>query len=200
MVFLGLFALPCWAQNFSADVVYLSGTAPSRSSDATPLHPNSKLYVNKDNLRLETHGLNGTVLLVNVEDQIAVAMFPSRKSYEILTSPPSEYFSVANPDDACADWQQASSRKISCKKVGSEAVNGRPAVKYQNPDAAASEVSVIWIDAALKYVIKWEGAQTGAELQNIKEGQQSADLFKVPRDFNPVEPRKGSKGFSKAKP
>jgi hypothetical protein len=106
---------------------------------------------------------------------------------------------VVNPEDACADWQKASSQKIDCKKVGSDNVNGRPAVKYENKIASDSAVSAIWIDSALKYVVKWEGAQTGAELQNIKEGKQAADLFKVPIDYNPVQPRKGSKGFSQAK-
>lgn len=201
MLSLVLVTLPSTAQDFSADVVYRPGTSPSTAaSNPGPLHPPSKLYVSKNDMRLETHGLNGTVLMVNSADQIAVAMFPSRKTYEVLDSAPSEYFSVANPEDACADWQQSSSRKINCKKVGPDTVNGRPAVKYQNEGATDSAVSAIWIDSALKYVVKWESAQGGAELQNIKEGQQAGDLFKVPRDYDSVQPRKASKGFSKGKP
>lgn len=200
MLLLVVSTLPCDAQDFSADVVYLAGTSPAKASPSEgSLHAPSKLYVSQNDMRLETHGLNGTVLMVNGDDQISVAMFPSRKTYQVLASAPSEYFSVANPEDACADWQKASSRKIDCKKVGSDNVNGRPAVKYENKIASDSAVSAIWIDSALKYVVKWEGAQTGAELQNIKEGKQAADLFKVPIDYNPVQPRKGSKGFSQAK-
>ncbi len=59
-------------------------------------------------------------------------------------------------------------------------------------------MTAVWVDKALKFVIKWQAAGTGAELRNIKEGQQAADLFTVPSDYKIAAPQKAtSKGFSK---
>ena len=59
-------------------------------------------------------------------------------------------------------------------------------------------MTAVWVDKALKFVIKWQAAGRGAELRNIKEGQQAADLFTVPSDYKIPPPRKAiSKGFSK---
>lgn len=196
---LGLIALVCEAQDFSADVVYLASTktaAPSAGTAALP-EQSSKLYVSKDQMRLETRGLTGTVLLVNGGERTAFALFPGQKAYQPLASGPSEYFRVETAEDACPDWQKAADQKIACEKVGPELVNGRQAVKYQNKGASDAATVAVWIDVALKYVVKWEGARTGAELRNIKEAQQAANLFAVPSDYEVLKPQKAkSKGFA----
>jgi hypothetical protein len=196
---LGLVPAVGHAQDFSADVVYLapgSGDAPATAA-APSSHPDSKIYVSKDKMRLETRGLTGTVLVVNGGEQTAYALFPARKAYQPLGSGPSEYFRVDNAEDACPDWQKASAHKIVCEKVGQEAVDGRQTVKYRNKGAPDNATAAVWIDETLKFVVKWEGGATGAVLRNIKEGQQSAELFSVPSDYKPLKPQKGSKkGFS----
>jgi hypothetical protein len=84
-----------------------------------------------------------------------------------------------------------------CEKVGSETINGRETVKYQNKGAVEPTAATVWIDRALKFVIRWEGGGKGAELRNIKEGQQAADLFSVPQDYKMASPQKAtSKSFS----
>ena len=121
------------AQDFSADVVYLEiSKVHGRVSDsAKEARHSSKLYVSKGNIRLETNGLTGAVLVVNKEEHTAVALYPGKKSYQPLGSGPSQYFRVENADDACADWQRTAEQKIVCERVGPEMVNGREAVKYQ---------------------------------------------------------------------
>jgi hypothetical protein len=195
--FVGLVPAVGHAQDFSADVVYFAmGDAPGATA-ALSSHPDSKIYVSKDKLRLETRGLTGTVLVVNRGEQSAYAMFPARKAYQPLATGPSEYFRVDNAEDACPDWQKSAAHKIVCEKVGHEAVDGRQAVKYRNKGAPDNATAAVWIDEALKFVVKWEGGTTGAELRNIKEGQQSADLFSVPSNYKPLTPQKGSnKGFA----
>lgn len=196
---LGFIPVACQAQDFSADVVYGTATktsAPINKSDAAPIH-SPKIYVSKDNIRLETGNLSGTVLLVNGEEHSAVALFPARREYQQLGSGPSEYFRVEDPENACPDWQKASAEKIVCDKAGHELVDGREAVKYQNKRAFDGSTDAVWIDPTLKFVIKWEGAGTGAELHNIKVGTQAADLFAMPADYKFRKPQKGSsKGFS----
>jgi hypothetical protein len=196
---LGLISAACHAQDFSADVVYLTTSKPDAPSTATGTspHPASKLYVSRDKVRLETRGLTGTILLVNGGEHTAVAVFPARKAYQPLATGPSEYFRVENAEDACPDWQRASEQKIVCEKVGHEVVDGRQAVKYLNEGASGDATAALWIDLALQFVVKWEDASTGAELRNIKEAKQAADLFTVPSSYEILKPRKGaSKGFS----
>lgn len=187
------------AQDFAADVVYIAATkpgAPSTGTATTPDH-SSKVYVSKDRMRLETHGVTGTILLVNGGEHTAVALFPAQKAYQPLTSVPSEYFWVVDAENACPDWEKALGQKVACEKVGHEVVDGRQAVKYQNTRASADATAAVWIDLALKFVIKWEGTDTGAELRNIREAPQAADLFTVPSAYSTLKPQKSSKGFSK---
>ena len=187
------------AQDFAADVVYIAATkrdAPSTGTATPPSH-SSKLYVSKNKMRLETRGLTGTILLVNGDEHSAIALFPAQKAYQQLSSAPSEYFRVDNAQNACPDWEKVSSQKIVCEKVGPDVVNGRSAVKYQNKAAGNDGTNTVWIDSALKFVTKWEGGSTGAELRNITEAPQAADLFTVPSAYDVIRPQKPSKGFSK---
>lgn len=189
------------AQDFSADVVYLSaaGSAALPSGTDGSNHNPTKLYVSNGNMRLETHGLIGTILLVNRDEESAYAVFPSRKEYEPLAGGLSEYFPVKDVENACPDWQKAASQQISCEKVGYEVIGGRQTVKYKNKNASDFATSAVWIDSVLKFVIRWEGANTCAELRNVQEGQQAANLFTLPSGYSTVQPRKSAnnKGFSK---
>jgi hypothetical protein len=135
--------------------------------------------------------------LVNRGEQTSVALFPARKAYQPLAAGPSQYFRVENAEDACPDWQKASDQKIVCEKVGQEVVDGRQTVKYHNKNSSSDATAAVWIDLTLKFVVKWEGADTGAELHNIQVAQQAADLFAVPSAYKLLKPQKGSsKGFS----
>jgi hypothetical protein len=83
--------------------------------------------------------------------------------------------------------------------VGYEVIGGRQTVKYKNKNASDFATSAVWIDSVLKFVVKWEGANTSAELRNVQEGQQAANLFALPSGYSTVQPRKSAnnKGFSK---
>jgi hypothetical protein len=189
------------AQDFAADVVYMAAakaTSPTTGTSSVPGH-SSKVYVSKNKIRLETRGITGTILLVNGDEHTAVALFPAQKAYQPLSSVPSEYFRVEDAENACADWAKTSDQKLICEKVGHETVNGRPAVKYQNKSGSNVETTAVWIDLALKFVTKWDSASTGAELRNITEAPQAADLFTVPTAFTGLKPQKPSKGFSQGK-
>ena len=199
---LGLIPALCSAQDFSADVIYQATKKGAQSTTAgNPVHPPSKLYVSKDTIRLETRGFSGTILLANEAERTTVALFPAQKAYQRLPGGLSEYFRVEDAENACPYWQKATDQKIDCEKVGHEVVDGREAVKYRNKGAPETATSAVWIDPALKFVVKWENAGAGAELHNIAETVLAADLFTVPRDYESLKARKGkTKGFSKKSP
>jgi len=180
------------AQEFSADVVYVApGKAEASGKTPASLHDPSRLYVSKQKMRLETHGITGTVLLVDGESKMTVALFPAQKAYQPLTSAPSEYFHVDDAENACPDWQKVSERKLECEKAGHETIAGRETVKYTNKAATpAAPISSIWIDPKLKFVVKWEDPTVSAELRNIKEETLPVALFDVPDGFGQMRPKK----------
>ena len=187
------------AQDFSADVIYRASVKPdSTAGDAgTSIHPPSRLYVSKDKMRLETHGFMGTILLVNGDEQTTYALSPSKKEYEPIAGGLSEYFRVKDAENACSEWQNAAAQKIDCEKIGHEVVDGRQTVKYRNRAASDAAISAVWIDVEMKFVVQWEGAGTEVELRHIQEGQQAAELFTLPADYEASRPRKGTnKGFT----
>jgi hypothetical protein len=199
-ILLGLIPAACYAQEFSADVVYLAISKPDAASTgtATSPHGSSKVYISKDKIRLETNGPTGTILLADRTEHTAFALQPTKRAVQPLASGPSQYFRVENADDACHSWQSFAEQKLVCEKIGPEVVNGRETMKYQNKRASDTAPAAVWVDKALKFVIKWQAANIGAELHNIKEEQQAADLFAVPNDYKIPPPQKAtSKGFSK---
>jgi hypothetical protein len=190
-------AYSCGAQDFSADVVYLPTSRQSATTAVAPGHNSSRIYVSKEKMRLETHGDSGAVLVVNGKDAAAYALFPAKKEFEPLDGSLSEYFRVADAENACAEWESVAAQKVKCEKAGHEAVNGREAVKYVNQGASDLAVSAVWIDLELKFVVKWDSAGSDVELRNIQEGEQAAALFVLPDDYELSKPKKGTKkGFS----
>ena len=180
----------CHAQEFSADVVYANvpqkQNAPARGTDVPPV-PSAKLYVSKDRMRFESGGLTGLSMIVDVANHTVVALFPSQKSYQELGSRPTAYFRVADAENACPDWQKVVGKEITCEKVENDVVDGRKTVKYRSPTANGA-ANYVWIDTKLNYVIKWIADETDAELRNIAEGPQSADLFAIPQGYGPLRP------------
>ncbi len=177
----------CRAQDFSADVVYVAPDGVAASS-----HEPSKLFVTKGKMRLETHGITGTILLVDYEAGAAMVLYPGQKAFQPLASGPTQYFHVEDAENACPDWQKASDRKLDCEKVGHETVDGRQTVKYKNKAATpASPLSTIWIDPTVNFVVKWEDSKTGAELRHItQEEKLSSALFEVPAGYDQMKPKK----------
>ena len=193
MVLVCLGSALCHAQDFSANVVYYD---VPRTTGAKPPQAPSKLYVSNDKIRLQTYGFTDVVLLVNGPEHRAVALYPTRKTYQPVAGS-SQYFRAESANDACADWQKVTDQKIACEKVGEEEINGRHAVKYLDRNAKGASTTAIWIDADLKFVVRWETATTGAELRDIKEEKLSSEMFVVPDEYQPMKPQKGSsKGFT----
>ena len=81
-------------------------------------------------------------------------------------------------NDPCAGRQGAS-----CKKVGTETVNGRSCDKWEATDKTGNK-ETLWIDQTLHFPIKSQtaGGMT-TEFTNIKEGAQDPALFKVPAGY-----------------
>jgi len=87
----------------------------------------------------------------------------------------------ADPCSGNPDW--------TCKKVGTETVNGRSCDKWEITDNKNSRKSTMWADQKLHFPVRMQEADgTTMDMTNIKEGAQDASLFKVPAGYKPFDP------------
>jgi hypothetical protein len=140
-------------------------------------------------MRLELRGMIDLVMLINTANHTSVVLYPEQKTCREIGSRPLQYFRSADVENACADWQEAAGKQLKCEKVGDDMVGGRKTIKYKNPLADGS-AEYVWIDSELRYVIKWDLGQSAAELHDVKEGPQSADLFEIPKSYDVAKPAK----------
>jgi Domain of unknown function (DUF4412) len=79
--------------------------------------------------------------------------------------------------DPCAERQD-----VTCKKVGTETVNGRTCDKWEATKKDGQK-DIFWIDQKLHFPIKSQTGNVTTEFTNIKEGAPDAALFKVPAGY-----------------
>jgi hypothetical protein len=173
-----------FAQQFSADMINNSNGATNRQ----------KLYVADGKIRMESAEGKGialisdpshnTVYMLNAEQKIYVDMAAMSKLTALLEP--------ENADDPCPQWRKLSGDQATgawkCEKLGPDTLNGRKVVKYAGT-SSKGETGNVWIDTHLKFVVKTEGPKASMELQNIKEGPQTASLFAVPAGYKQVDPK-----------
>jgi outer membrane lipoprotein-sorting protein len=69
-----------------------------------------------------------------------------------------------------------------CKKLGTETVNGRSCDKWEVTNKDGHK-QTLWIDQKLHFPIRMTDGQITSDFTNIKEGAQDASLFKVPAGY-----------------
>jgi hypothetical protein len=188
LVLFTLLSVAVFAQeDFSAEIV-----RHDQDKDRTP----TKIYVTKDKMRVESAGRNGHsgAVIVNFATQTSSVLMPERNMYMDFPAgrgPGSQrtwnFFRTRDIDDACSDWLKLPSNQGgSCKKIGSDTVNGRSAVKFEGTNSKG-ETGNVWLDPKLGFPIKWQGKDGGGELENIQVGSQGASLFEIPAGYQKME-------------
>lgn len=81
--------------------------------------------------------------------------------------------------DPCSVGNQGDA---TCKKLGTETVNGRACDKWEVTDKSGKK-ETLWIDQKLHFPIKSTDGQTTSEFTNIKEGSPDASLFTLPPGY-----------------
>ena len=72
--------------------------------------------------------------------------------------------------------------EATCKKLGSETINGRACDKWEVTDKNGKK-ETLWIDQKLHFPIKSTDGQVTSEFTNIKEGSPDASLFTLPPGY-----------------
>jgi uncharacterized protein DUF4412 len=83
--------------------------------------------------------------------------------------------------DPCAGRQD-----VTCKKVGTETINGRSCDKWEATKKDGQK-DIFWVDQKLHFPIKSQTGHVTTEFTNIKEGAPDPALFKVPAGYRKFE-------------
>ncbi len=171
-------------EDFSADIV-------NHKDGDNQNH--ARIYVTKDKWRIEgmQEGRMGGAVITNLTTRMSAVLIPDRNMY--MEFPQGQgpagqrmwgFFQARDIDDACGEWLKLSyNQGGTCRKVGSDSVNGRSTVKYTGTNSKG-ETGSVWFDKKIAFPIRWEGEKGGSgELQNIKEGSQPASLFEIPSGY-----------------
>lgn len=166
--------------DFSADIVNPKAPAPFQT----------KLFATKGKLRFQQQDRGGhpsSIMLVDLAALTSVVLMPQQNLYVKQSRPqiPGQGVAFFQPKDvanACVPWQKMGELQGKCRNLGSEVVNGRNTVKYENL-AADKTTSYIWIDTQLHFPVKWEGPVGSRELRDIQEAPQPAELFEIPPGY-----------------
>jgi len=84
-------------------------------------------------------------------------------------------------NDPCAGREGAT-----CKKLGTETVNGRTCDKWLLTEKSG-KTETFWIDQKIHFVIRAIVGDITTNYTNIKEGPQDAALFKVPDGYQKMD-------------
>jgi Domain of unknown function (DUF4412) len=156
----------------------------------------AKLYFAKDKMRIEAqtsgpHG--GGVVIMNFASQTSDILMPQQHMYmEMPVQSQGQrqvysFFEVGDVENACGDWQKISHMQPgSCHKVGTDTVNGRSAIEYEATNSSG-DVSRVWLDAKVRFPLKWQGKNSGGELRNVQAGSQPASLFEIPAGYTKMD-------------
>jgi len=180
------------AQGFSADWV------DSSARSGTPKR--NRFFGQNDKMRLETYDDPGSpapseIVLTDFAQQTALVVFPAQRLYMDIGA---SKVGFANPmmwqlfrpdsvEDACRGWLKIAAEhgaQMTCKKIGAEAINGRSTAKYQ---IGGTQSGFLWVDQQLRILLKMEAGGIHLELQNVREGLQSPNLFEIPAGYRTMD-------------
>lgn len=181
---------PAPAQQFSADLVSRVGKTSA---------PAQKIFVSDSKVRVETGDANGSIIIADSGAGATFMVVPPQRIYIETTNATAaqmaRLFHPADPEDPCTEWLKMVQERgpgATCTRIGEDKIDGRQTIKFEGV-SPEHEHGFAWIDPALHFVIKVEGAGgDGMVLRNITEGPQAPDLFVIPADFRKIEPQTAS--------
>ena len=190
-----LVAVPAFAfqmpQPFSADMA----TTASHGN----LNMAGKVYFSLPNMRIDMNSANSAKSSGPMGGKMSMIVDgPAKKMYMLMTeqhmymefstdqnSPMTQRLpniqDMLKSGDMCAGHEGAT-----CKKVGTESIDGRACDKWEMTEKSG-KVETFWMDQKLHFPIKMISGDITTVYTNIKEGAQDASLFKVPAGFQKLD-------------
>jgi Domain of unknown function (DUF4412) len=120
-------------------------------------------------------------IIVDLNAKITYLLMSQRHSYIEFPTGDTSIFTMKDFNrDPCAIQKSAT-----CKKLGTETINGRTCDKWEMTDPKLK--GTLWIDQKLHFIIKTDSQGIISEFTNIKEGAQDPSLFKIPADYQKAD-------------
>jgi hypothetical protein len=178
-------------------------SADMRVSDGSGRTQTLRLYVGNmrarfDLLKQENDAGGIGSILIDFEHQSLYLLLPQANLYlQIEGSAGTPFYSGAwmfrpyTPKYPCNDWVSEADRRgiaLTCKSGGQDIVDGRPTQRWDATTPAAGQ-GALWYDPEVNFIVKVlrtskSGAQSGYELQNLKQEIQPPALFEVPNSYH----------------
>ncbi len=171
---------------------------PQFSADMKMSNPSGggtsgKLYFGGQRTRFEINSPRGEMIMINdAGKKVSYMVMTAQRMYMEMNGdmqamrgrgprmPDARPFDPNNP---CSG-----SENYTCKKVGTETVNGRACDKWEFAEKNGSRTRTVWIDQKLHFPIKSTGSDGDTfELTNVNEGPQPASLFEVPAGYTKMD-------------
>ena len=177
-------------QPFSADMTTTMAGGQQKMS--------GKIYFSPPKMRFdmtampESHGqspFGGNMsMIIDGSTQSSYMLMPQQQMYmEFHGTSDRMNPGARNLNDLVSGKGMCGGQDATCKKLGTEVVNGRSCDKWERTDANGK--STIWVDQKLHFPIRVQEAKgTTTDFTNVKEGAQDASLFKVPPGYKPFDP------------
>ena len=193
---------------FSADMV-MTRAKGARGEEGGPAK--ARVYASKGRMRMEmSSGGNDMVTVVDMGAKTSFMLMPAQKMAMDMSGAMqgamAQHGSTMSPERFAAaggspcEGTQGAASKNTCRKVGTEKVNGRTATRWEVKDAAG-KASSVWIDESLLTMVRYQDADgSTVDMQNLEEGPQPETLFEVPKDYRVMQMPQGPHGQGAAPP
>ncbi len=173
---LAMLPLPAPAQapaQFAADMII----TPESGQGAMT----GKIYFGNQKLRMDMNaGAHQMATITDMATRTSYMLMPQQKMYmEMNAAMAQQHQPDVHPYDPANPC--AAREGYTCKKLGSETVNGRSCDKWEIAGPRLTET--VWIDQKIHFPIKTVGPSGTTEMKNVQEGAQDPKLFEVPSDF-----------------
>ncbi len=154
----------------------------------------TRINVGKDVVRSEmSHDGQVRITIVDNARHVAWMLNPAKKEYVQMQGGAAGGQAGPHrpplPDEPGSPCTQPDA-KLTCKKLGTETIEGRPADKWEFISKHDDNTyrSLVWIDRELRVPLRQEFAGgVMSELKDIRVGPQPASLFRVPADYKKIE-------------
>jgi len=182
LVVLSVSSAFAFQQPFSAD--------SSTTSADGKVHMTGKLYVAMPKMRVDTNSAGaGTIMIIDATAKTSYMLMPRQHMYMEFHADQNKVLSPNMPkfQDMISGEPCAGRAGMTCKKIGTETVNGRSCEKWEMTDKN-SKTTTMWLDQKLHFPIKTVTAEgMTSEYTNVKEGNQDASLFQVPAGYQKMD-------------
>jgi hypothetical protein len=170
-------------------------TAEQVGRDSTGHTSTSKVYMGHGKVRIEpqdeaTPGsprAGKSIILLDLAAATSVVLDADRKIY-FEQSPAMALRSIATykpANNTPCEKNPRSTAASSCKKIGTEMINGRNTEKWELITTMAGKplTVYVWLDYQWHFIVKQETPGMSGELINIKEAPQPLSLFEIPAGY-----------------